>query len=230
MIAPVTGDLLTRDEELRHAFDALAARLRETVGRHAQDAAAELVARVNQRRAEDTSETRLLGAFHAIDAATSLTGVLDAVVDAIAHDDARVVVLLRRAKRLRVWRIRGVDASLPIDAVEVTFADAQAIADAIHARTARRGTGDGPLSLTAEADREWIAAPIVIAAEAVAVLYADRRISDAEAVTWPGGIEMLVRHAAKALETLAAFKTAAAMADEEVRRPTAPRNAARQVS
>jgi hypothetical protein len=212
---------LTSDEELRHAFDALGDRLRDVLVREVHATTAEVVAVEQRRRAEEKAEAvRLLDACRAIDAAPSLTAALTALLDAAAHDDTRVVLLLRRSTRLRVWSVRGVD---PVALAEGAELDETApLGEAIRAGRARSGDGsDAPLAMMAEPEREWIAAPIVLAGEAVAVLYADRRISDAQPSSWTEGVEMIVGHAAKALEAVAAFKTAASLLKTSDRLATA---------
>ena len=223
---------MTSDGELRHAFDALGDRLRDAVVREVQETKAQVVALAQLRGTEQKADAvRILDAFRTIDAASSLTGALDALVDAVASDQTRVVVLLRRGTRLRVWRLRGVDASTLSESAALTLDQAGPIGEAIRERRALSRSGaDAPLPMMVESEREWIVVPIVLAAEAVAVLYADRRISDAEHSSWFEGVELLVRHAAKALETLAAFKTATMMAAANTRVAPAMKRSARQVS
>jgi hypothetical protein len=60
----------------------------------------------------------------------------------------------------------------------------------------------------AAADRVCVAVPIELAGEPVAVVYADRRASDAALPGWRATVETLVRHASRALESVAAFKAA----------------------
>src|SRR4051812_16367055 len=106
---------MTPDEDLRHAFDALSDRLRDTIAREVQQTSSLVATRVADLQPmleEPGSLPRLLQGMRRIDAARSLTAVLDALVDGIAGDGVRVALLLVRAARVRSWRADGFAAAL----------------------------------------------------------------------------------------------------------------------
>jgi hypothetical protein len=207
---PATDRGMTSDADLRHVFDALSDRLQATVAREVLQVRSEVAARIGdlQPPADESGSSahHLLRGVRAIDAAPSLTGVLDALVEAIAADGIRVAVVLVRGAYLRPWRDQGFDA-LPR---HVAMEDAGPIALAARSRSAVSGwtTPTAAVPAFAAADRVCVAVPIALAGESVAVLYADRRASDAALSGWRATVETLVRHAARTLESMAAFRAA----------------------
>jgi len=199
------------DTDLRHAFDALSHRLRDTIAREMEQTAADIAARLADLPPgidEPGSTARLLRGVRAIDGARSLTGVLDALVDATGGDGIRVALVLVRGPHLRRWRDRGFDSdALPS---ELTLDDAGPIAVAVRTRSAVSGwtTAAAPIAAFAASDRVCVAVPLQLAGEAVAVLYADRRASDAALPGWRAIVELLARHASRVLESITAFRTA----------------------
>jgi hypothetical protein len=172
-------------------------------GRHqgreeaAQDAQSALEAAVAAARAEATASltanNRLLDGIRAIDAAHTLGEVLDELTMAAAAEAGRAGVLLAQNGRLRGYRFQGFGPP---------FADASSIdLDPGNARSLAEG-------------RESFEAPLTLFGETVAVLYADTTGQSATGarVPWRDALEILTRHAARALEALTAIKTARAVA------------------
>jgi len=224
-----------RDEisrQVRTVVDELAAAARADRGRASEEAAqatanaarqaAENAAadqRAAWKNADLTARERLLAAIRAIDRARSLTDVFDALSVGAEREAPRAAVLLVRDSVLRGWRFTGFgpafdhshDTQLPVDASGVV-ADALRTMTSASATTSDRSAAP-PFEL---ADgRMRMAFPMAIAGEAVAVLYADEGLEQAPAddkTGWPVSVEILARHAARTLEALTAFKTAATLA------------------
>lgn len=179
---------------------------------------------VLEREADLALLDRLLGGLRAIDTARTLTEVLDAVAVHAARETARVAVLLIRGDRFHGWRAAGFDATLREGAaIDVDMREGGIVTRA--ARTGRRAaTSDreampaavatlSPPSFAAlPPDRVGLAVPVAVGGHVVAVVYADDVGDPSPRVpsAWPEAIEILVRHAARALESLTAAKAVAA--------------------
>jgi hypothetical protein len=219
---------MTFDERLRHTFESIAERFREDVAKHFESVATELssfarehadaaaaAAAASARGSAvqpyvDASE-RLLDATRSIDSARSLTEVLDAVVRCMAREAPRAGVWVVRDTTLHPWRFTGSSSADdgPLS-IEVPLEDAGAVADA--ARTMTAVSGQAPPFAQLPAGHECVAVPIVLAGRAVAVAYADQG-SGSQSTIPASAIEVIVRHAARALEALVALKAARALAD-----------------
>ena len=148
---------------------------------------------------EELAGQRLLDAVRTIDAAGTLAAVLDALVARAAGEASRAGVVLLRADRVRGWRDK--------DGLDLPLAATGFVADAVRTGFAASATASGTTSppfADAAAGVELHAFPLALAGVVVAVLYAEG--GDA------GTLEILARHAARALEALTAFKTARAVA------------------
>lgn len=177
------------------------------------------------RHAVDSQQTgsqRVLEAVRALDGATSLTEVLDALTISASKEAGRAAMLVVKGDRVIGWRTIGFG---PIDqeprAIESSTNDVGAIASAVNTgRPAVTGTGSAlaaPPFSDAPADRPGLAVPLLVAGRPVAVLYADPG-SASPASGWTSPVEVLVRHASRCLEGLA------------VQRVTAPKAAVPRVA
>ena len=184
---------MTFDDELKHAFEALTARLQTELERQIDAAKAVLAAAApppslppapkeeepapSARGAE--ADERLVEGIRSIDNARSLSEILDALASAAARDASRVAVLLTSGGEWRAWRTSGFDQEPDVATLAAVAADA---------------THDS---------RGRVRLPLAISGETVGALYAeDGRLT---------ALEILVRHAARCLESMTAFKTARAM-------------------
>jgi hypothetical protein len=141
----------------------------------------------------------LLDAVRTIDEARTLTAVLDALTARAAGEASRAGILLVRADRVRGWRAG--------DRLDVPLAETGFVADSVRTGFAASTTATGAASAPfadAAAGAALHAFPLALSGVVVAVLYAEG--GDA------GTLEILARHAARALEALTAFKTARAVA------------------
>jgi hypothetical protein len=212
---------MTFDDQLKRAFDTLTDHLRAEIERQVQTAMDELsasaraatdaaveaaasnaptvmnipspVAPVEPAGAGDgAAVAQLLDAVRTIDAARSLTEILDALIAASARDGIGAGIWLVRGGVLKHWRSNGIDqpdAEIPLDAQ-------RALAEA--ART------------NATAWDHGFAVPLALAGQVVAVVYVSNPKSR---IPNPDPIEILARHAARALESVTAFRAARALTD-----------------
>jgi len=141
-----------------------------------------------------SANTRLLDAIRAIDTSRTLGEVLDTLTTSAAAEGGRAGVLLVQDGRLRGWRFRGFGSSMSEpSSVDLAIGDAQSLSEG----------------------RESIETPLALFGETVAVLYADRssdQSAAAQSSHWRGTLEILSRHAMRALEALTAIKTARSIA------------------
>jgi hypothetical protein len=169
-------------------------------------------AREESRRADAEREANLAEAsalvdgFRALDAATTLSGVLDELVRRSALHTPRVALLLRQGEQLSGWSWTGFSGAGAARAFTSPIGDA-GIAG-VAARTGERQTaagrqGGGPLS-TSRDDRAGLALPLRVGGDVVGVLYADNDGEGPDVVpsAWPELIEALARHAERCLESV----------------------------
>ena len=186
---------MTFDDELKHAFEALTARLQTELERQVQAVKDELATAApppppppppKEELAPAThdaeADDRLVEGIRSIDNARSLSEILDALAIAAARDAARVAVLLARGGEWRAWRTSGFDHEPDVAALVAMPSD--------------------------DSDsRGRVRLPIAVSGETVGALYAeDGRLA---------ALEILARHAARCLESMTAFKTARALARQD---------------
>ena len=187
---------MTFDDELKHAFETLTARLQTELERQVQAVKDELAAAAppppppppppkeeSAPAAHDAdADERLVEGIRSIDTAGSLSEILDALAISAARDAARVAVLLARGGEWRAWRTSGFDHEPDVAALVATASDASD-------------------------SRGRVRLPIAVSGETVGALYAeDGRLA---------ALEILARHAARCLESMTAFKTARALARQD---------------
>ena len=214
-----------RDEALLAARQAALAESRAEIDRTVEEAESrarvhldEVVARV--RDAESEKLTRLLESVRALDRASSLGEVLDALGDASALEAARAAVLVVRQERLLGWKLSGfgVRDSQP-KSTELGLNESGVIRVAVGmARPTLTRDGDtnidSPSFAELGVDHLGYAVPVIVGGRAVAVVYADTGGRDPQGHTvsrrWWEVIELLARHAARCLEALTVQKVATA--------------------
>jgi hypothetical protein len=166
--------------------------------------------------AHETGALRMLESVRALDGATSLTEVLDALTLGASKEAGRAAVLVVKGERLIGWRTIGFGAyDREPRALESSTSDVGALAAAVNTgRPAVTGSGSvlaPPPFSEAPADRPGLAVPLLVAGRPVAVLYADPGTSPT-AAGWTSPVEVLVRHAARCLEGLAVQRATAGRA------------------
>jgi len=195
------------DEQLRRAFDTLTDRLHDEMGRQVQAVIDELAAAAQADReqavagaleqqpipepappqpiatvVDSEAPARLLDAIRTIDGAQRLSDILDALVSGAAREVDRVAVLIVRNGGYSGWRSVGFDPPF------------------------NRGE-------SAELPAGASVTPIAIGGQAVAVLYTESSepgVPNPELGAPNATVEILVRHAARCLESTTAFKAARA--------------------
>lgn len=166
-----------------------------------------LVAGREEAATDPSAEADLADAFRTIDAARSLSEILDALTASAGRNAARAALVLVRGTELRTWRSVGLGTA---DTVPRHIESAGIVRDAVRTlSTASAGTtSDGPRRA-----EDTLAVPVIVGGEVVAVVYADREARDFDSPQTPGRswrttIELLARYAARSLEAITAFRTA----------------------
>jgi hypothetical protein len=172
-------------------------------------------ARLRATEALAASARRLLDGVRALDDASSLSEVLDALTTAAASEAGRAAMLVVKGDRLLGWRTTGFgDLDAQPRTIESSASDADALARAV--ATGRPVvTGSGPASnapsfVTADPGRTGIAVPLLVGGRAVAVVYADMPGAAADSVPSQSAIDVFVRHAGRCLEALTVQRAAQA--------------------
>jgi hypothetical protein len=234
-------DMLTREEHdaavavvRREAREEAAADIQRQIAEAQDRARATLDEEVNAARtdermraaqdmrqlmeAEMAELTRVLDSVRAIDAATSLGEVLDALGQSAGREASRAAVLVLRNDRLLGWKLCGFAAadSQP-KTIDVGLNDSGVIGLAVSGarpvttRDSQRAA-EGPGFTSLPADRMGFAVPVIVGGRVVAVVYADSVSSEGQEHVvpsgWPEVIELLARHAGRCLEALTIQKTA----------------------
>ena len=166
-----------------------------------------LVAGREEAATDPSAEADLADAFRAIDAARSLSEILDALTVSAGRKAARAALVLVRGPELRTWRSVGLGTA---DTVPRHIESAGIVRDAVRTlSTASAGaTSDG-----SGLSEDMLAVPVIVGGEVVAVVYADQEARDFDspqtpARSWRTTIELMTRYAARSLEAVTAFRTA----------------------
>jgi hypothetical protein len=165
----------------------------------------------------------LAAALRSLDEARSLSMVFEQLADSAMRSTERCALFLVKGDGLQPWRVAGFER----DPSDIPIADAglagAAVADR---RVVTRRQSDGPAlpAFAAGQDRDAAAIPVMIAGVPVAVLYADSTPAPGASSAWQASLEVVTRHAARVLETIAVRQatgilTAAPMARESLSQP-----------
>jgi hypothetical protein len=210
---------MTFDEELKQALDTLSLRLQGEVVRQVAAMGAAATGGEPLPSTDLLASERMLTAIRTIDRATSLREVLDTLVSAAGREASRVALVLVRGDEFQGWRFIGFGPALDTAArIDISRTEAGALLEAAASGAIVSGDGGAagraPGFANLPPGLEYLAVPITMAGEVVAVLYADQGGS----LTWPTSVEVLTRHAGRCLEALTAIKAARALTE----RPQAP--------
>jgi hypothetical protein len=160
--------------------------------------------RTDGHQSELAHAARLADAFRAIDDARTLSEILDALLVGAAREVDRAAVLLARGEHLQGWRWSGFNGTTPPKSVLLTLDDAGMPGAAVRSGIAvSRSDALPPFARDAGA-RRALALPIAVGGVVVAVLYADapRVEMPTAGGRWPAILEVLTRHASRALEAM----------------------------
>jgi F0F1-type ATP synthase membrane subunit b/b' len=172
--------------------------------------------RTDAYQADLAHAARLVDAVRMLDDARALSEALDALAECAGREVERAAVLLVKGDRLRGWRMAGFPDAGPAKNIELDIESA-GLAGAV-VRTGvtvsrplvspdedqgTRRPALPPFAQTAGV-RHAMALPIVVGGQVVAVLYADapRMDTPTAASRWPAVLELLARHASRALEAM----------------------------
>lgn len=204
------------EAQSRHLASAAEARALEAVAAVEARAKQDLDTAVSRLRGEASADTlasseRLLAAVRTIDAGQSLSDIMNSLLRAACLEAKRVAIFVRDGERLRSWKLIGFDAALEQDgSMTLALSDAGIVSTALQSgQTMMSGAQSSEFAPTFAAlppDRTALAFPIVISREVIGVLYADPDVDGDERSTWAATVEVLGRHAARALEVLTASK------------------------
>ena len=199
---------MTFDERLQRAVDTLGEKLRDSFR---DDLARELQSLSDDWKsaqppppppADTGAIVRLADALRAIDTATSLSGVLEALATSASNESARAGVFLLHEEQLRSFRLHGFPARYEGAPIAMPMTDAGVVADSITQRTVATSFASPFDELPPGVDATAI--PLVLAGAPVGALY----VEGGDVST----MEILARFASRALEALTALKTARAIA------------------
>jgi len=158
---------------------------------------------------DQTSQLR--DGMRELDAAKSLSDILNALVMSAALAAERAAIWLVRGDQLHAWRMVGFDGH----ALEVAIADSGLVAESIKTKTTKSSDGTDasriPTFAGSSVTRSAFTSPIALAGDVVGVLYADRAAANtdrARDAQLSQILEVLTRHASRRLEGLVAFRTA----------------------
>jgi GAF domain-containing protein len=182
--------------------------LQQESERALQEAVSQTIEREQQERAGATA--RILTVLQTMDRAQSLSDVLQALADAAAGEAPRLAIFLVKGARLQAWRLVGFDAVPPDSPLEIATSDSGLIGDAARSGSMAK-TGAAPAFANLPPDRPAVAIPLAMSRQPFAVLYADQGAAgDITQPSWATTLEILGRHAARALEALTASRLAQA--------------------
>ncbi len=142
-----------------------------------------------------------------IDEGVSLTDILGSLANGAAVEARRAGVFIVEGSGVRSWRLAGFGELDRDGVIQPTESNGGIILDALRSAKVVRETE--------EADgRSAIAVPLVIADRVIAVLYADQgpagQAGPQARPNWTASIELLGRHAGRALEAMTASRLAQA--------------------
>ena len=218
MLALATSERDTAVSEVRTATqreaDALAAERAQAAAALAEaraKAAADLAeTRAAERLCDLECMERLLDAVRDLDAAASLSQVLNRLAEHAGAQITRVAVLVVRDGELRAWKTSGFGPDIPdapaialrLDAASVVGRAAQSGERATTRDEAGAGAPQALAFASLPDDRVGLAVPLRVGGRTVAVLYADEGAGGEPTVpsAWPEALEILARHAGRCLE------------------------------
>jgi hypothetical protein len=188
--------------------------------------------RTDAHQADLAHTARLVDAVRRLDDARSLGDALDALADCAARHVDRAGVLVVKGDGLRIRRLAGFGGDHPPADLDL---DAAGLAGAVVSTgiTVSRaavepGEAQGsrqpalPSFARTAGARHAVALPITVGGRVVAVLYADAPPPDAPSAAsrWPSTLEVLARHASRALEAMTVEQATGLSLPRRAARPT----------
>jgi hypothetical protein len=191
-------------EARRAAEQEVEPKVLDAVARSEQDLRAELMG------AYSAASGRLLEAIRAIDSAQGLSEILDVLAVAAGAEVARAAIFLPQGATLKSWRLVGFEAEDDAgSSIELQFDDGGMIAEAGETgRPVRLDPGAAratlvPSFVVLPQQSRAVAIPLVMSSQVFAILYVDEGNREpASRDGWPATVEILARHAARAIEAV----------------------------
>ena len=190
--------------------------------------------RTDAHQADLAHAARLVDAIRTLDDARALGEALDALAECAAREVARAAVLLVKGEHLRGWRLSGFPDAGPAKNIELDLESAGLAGAVVRTGVAvsrptvtpgdEQGTRQPALPPFAQTagTRHALALPLIVGGQVVAVLYADapRMDTPSAASRWPAVLEILARHASRALEGMTVQQAAGLSLPRPVARPS----------
>lgn len=211
------------EQEIQHVVDVLLDRLRGSLAPEIRSVVLDVVERSKAERRQvregaqqvaQAAVTRLLESVRRLDSASTLTAVLDTLVELVAAEAGRAAVFVAQDSSVRGWRFAGFGSEAG-DARELVL-DGEAAGflqrvlergQAVILPAGRVGTVECPPTFAGlPDDRRAFGVPVFIGGEALVLIYADDANSETQMglVEWNEAVELLARHAGRRLEALTA--------------------------
>jgi hypothetical protein len=187
--------------------------------------AAEARVALRLRAADVAAGERLVASLRAIDESQSLSDVLDALANAALVEAPRVAIFMTTETQCTSWRAQGFEPDFSTaEPLQLSSDVAGIVTEAMQGRRtlSAGGASEWPAPGFAHlpVDRLAVAVPLVVNDEVVVVLYADEgRSGDVERASWPTAIEILARHASRALEAITAQRLVQTLSERSHIRP-----------
>jgi hypothetical protein len=173
-------------------------------------------ARTDNHQAVLAQAARLADAIRALDEARTLGEVLETLAECAGREVDRAAVLVVKGDRLNGWRFSGFGSSTPAPrSINLSFEDAGLPGAVVRTGVAvsRPAVGPGPSQERQPAlppfaqdigTRHALALPVTVGGTVIAVLYADAPRLDTPSASsrWPAVLDVLARHASRALEAM----------------------------
>jgi hypothetical protein len=171
--------------------------------------------RAGERESRLAAAVRLLESIERLDGCLTLRATLDALVDGVAAEVPRTMLLTVRGGALHGWQLRGVAQAPEVAQLAVDRQAIEPLARATHSGIAVATTTDvfaAPLDfLRLPIPCTGLVVPVRLGLRTVAVVYADDGgNADREVPAgWPEVVQLLARHASSHLRALTAMRTVA---------------------
>jgi hypothetical protein len=163
--------------------------------------------------------TRLVESIRRLDAAPSLSGILEALAQNTLGRASRVAIFVVNGETLKSWGHFGFEPGqgafdLPVDAVKVLTSALSTQQSAVFRAVAPGDDPSLPPFMRPPDGHVGLVAPLVVGGQVVAVLYADgSETGDAGGghSSWAEEVELITRHARSRLENVTSERTVTAL-------------------
>jgi hypothetical protein len=204
------------EAEARDLLEAAEGRADQAARAATSRALADMEATLARTRAEASADAlaaseRMVTAVRTLDTGQTLSEIMNTLIRCAGLETSRVGIFVRDGANLRSWKLIGFDRPEGESSLELPLSEAGVIGEALQSGQVMLATPGAalvaPRFATLPPDHTALAVPLVISREVIGVLYADPGPDDrGERPAWASTIEILGRHATRALEVLTASK------------------------